>query len=83
MGFRGKRGRAELPKYIQRKLQEVVEPEIPYVQPVWTEKQGKQQKQMHFNFQVDDLPAAVEETLRLGAKKANICLTNLSEYDIL
>ncbi len=46
------------------------ETDIPYVPPVWTEKQGKQQKQMHFNFQVDDLPAAVAEAIRLGAKKA-------------
>ena len=45
------------------------EPEIPYIPPVWPEKPGKQQKQMHFNFQVDDLPFAVEEAIRLGATK--------------
>jgi len=46
------------------------ETDIPYVPPVWPEEPGKQQKQMHFNFQVDDLPAAVEEAIRLGAAKS-------------
>ena len=41
-----------------------------YVPPVWPEEPGKQQKQVHFNFQVDDLPSAVEEAIRLGAAKA-------------
>ena len=41
-----------------------------YIPPVWSEESGKQQKQMHFNFQVDDLNAAVEEAVRLGATKA-------------
>jgi predicted enzyme related to lactoylglutathione lyase len=41
-----------------------------YIPPVWPEELGKQQKQMHFNFQVDDLPSAVEEAVRLGATKA-------------
>ncbi|GHU79002.1 hypothetical protein FACS1894191_0830 [Clostridia bacterium] len=41
-----------------------------YVPPVWPEEPGKQQKQMHFNFQADDLPAAVDEAIRLGAVKA-------------
>ena len=45
------------------------ETDIPYVPPVWPEEPGKQQKQMHFNFQVDDLSAAVEEATRLGATK--------------
>ena len=40
-----------------------------YVPPVWPEEPGKQQKQMHFNYQVDDLTAAVEEAVRLGAVK--------------
>jgi predicted enzyme related to lactoylglutathione lyase len=40
-----------------------------YIAPVWPEEPGKQQKQMHFNFQVDDLSAAVEEAVRLGAIK--------------
>lgn len=48
-----------------------VEPDdIPYNPPVWPEEHGKQQKQMHFNFQVDDLPLAVEEAIRLGASKS-------------
>jgi Lactoylglutathione lyase and related lyases len=40
-----------------------------YVPPVWPEVAGKQQKQMHFNFQVDDLPSAVDEAVRAGAVK--------------
>ncbi|HCA28462.1 MAG TPA: VOC family protein [Ruminococcaceae bacterium] len=43
-----------------------------YIPPVWPEEPGKQQKQMHFNFQVDDLPSAVEEAIRLGATKAAV-----------
>jgi len=41
-----------------------------YIPPVWPEEPGKQQKQIHFNFQVDDLPASVDEALRLGATKS-------------
>jgi predicted enzyme related to lactoylglutathione lyase len=41
-----------------------------YIPPIWPEQPGKQQKQMHFNFQVDNLPAAVDEAIRLGATKA-------------
>ena len=41
-----------------------------YIPPIWPEELGKQQKRMHFNFQVDDLPAAVEEAIKLGATKA-------------
>ena len=41
-----------------------------YIPPIWPEEDGKQQKQMHFNFQVDDLPSAVEEANKLGASKA-------------
>lgn len=40
-----------------------------YVPPVWPEEPGRQQKQMHFNFQVDCLPSTVDEAIRLGAKK--------------
>lgn len=40
-----------------------------YSPPVWPELPGKQQKQMHFNFQIDDLPSAVEGAISLGAKK--------------
>jgi predicted enzyme related to lactoylglutathione lyase len=41
-----------------------------YIPPVWPEEATKQQKQMHMDFQVDDLPSAVEHAIRLGATKA-------------
>lgn len=41
-----------------------------YVRPVWPEKAGMQQKQMHFDFQVDDLAEMVEKAERLGAVRA-------------
>jgi hypothetical protein len=41
-----------------------------YAPPVWPEEPGKQQKQMHFNLQVEDLSSAVEETIKLGATQA-------------
>lgn len=41
-----------------------------YVAPVWPEQAGKQQKQMHFDFQVPDVPAAVRQAEALGAVKA-------------
>lgn len=44
--------------------------DIQYEPPVWPEEQAKQQKQMHFNFQVDDLLTSVEEAIRLGASKS-------------
>jgi hypothetical protein len=47
-----------------------METDFDYIPPVWPEEQGKQQKHMHFNFQVDDLSATVEEAIRLGARKA-------------
>jgi len=40
-----------------------------YIPPVWPEKPCKQQKQIHFNFQVNDLPTAVEEAIKLGTTK--------------
>ena len=43
-----------------------------YVPPVWPEENGKQQKQMHINFQVEDLSAAVEVAVQLGAAKAAV-----------
>ena len=46
------------------------ETDIPYVPPVWPEESGKQQKQMHLDFTVNDLPSAVNEAIRLGATKA-------------
>ena len=45
------------------------EGDFDYIPPVWPEKLGKQQKQMQFNFQVDDLFSAVDEAIRLGAIK--------------
>lgn len=41
-----------------------------YKRPVWPEEPEQQQKQMHFDFQVDDLPAAVEQAKAIGAVKA-------------
>jgi len=41
--------------------------DFPYVPPVWPEAAGEQQKQMHFNFQVDDLNSAVAEAIGYGA----------------
>ncbi|GHV05966.1 glyoxalase/bleomycin resistance/dioxygenase family protein [Clostridia bacterium] len=42
-----------------------------YVAPVWPEETSKQQKSMHLDFQVDDLPSAIIEAETLGAVKAN------------
>ena len=47
-----------------------MEADFEYVKPVWPEEIGKQQKQMHFDFQVDDLLAAVLQAEVLGACKA-------------
>jgi hypothetical protein len=47
-----------------------VEPDFEYVKPVWPEEIGKQQKQMHFGFEVDDLTTAVLQAEALGACKA-------------
>lgn len=41
-----------------------------YVPPVWPEQDGKQQKQMHFDFGVPDVPAAVRQAEALGAVQA-------------
>ena len=41
-----------------------------YVPPVWPEHAGKQQKQMHFDFQVDNVAEMVKTAESLGAKKA-------------
>ena len=43
-----------------------------YVPPVWPEEPGKQQKQMHFDFQVPDVAEAVALAESLGAKKAAV-----------
>ena len=47
-----------------------MEADFEYVKPVWPEEIGKQQKQMHFDFAVDDLHAAVLQAEALGACKA-------------
>ena len=41
-----------------------------FVPCVWPEENGKQQKQMHFDFQVPDVQAAVRQAESLGAVKA-------------
>jgi len=41
-----------------------------YVSPIWPDQLNKQQKQMHFDFQVDDVTAAVQRAEVLGAVKA-------------
>lgn len=41
-----------------------------YVRPVWPEEPGRQQKQMHCDFQVDDLAASVARAEALGAARA-------------
>ncbi|MDR0491091.1 MAG: VOC family protein [Oscillospiraceae bacterium] len=41
-----------------------------YTPPIWPEESGKQQKQMHFNFGVDDLISGVDEATKFGAIKA-------------
>ncbi len=42
-----------------------------YDRPVWPEQAFRQQKQMHFDFQVDDLPTAVMQAEAIGAVKAD------------
>ena len=41
-----------------------------YLPPVWPEQPNHQQKQMHFDFQVPDVQAAVEQAILLGARRA-------------
>ncbi len=41
-----------------------------YIKPVWPEDATHQQKQMHFDFQVDDLETAILQAQTLGAIKA-------------
>lgn len=41
-----------------------------YQPPVWPEENGCQQKQMHFDFQVDNVNEAVKKAIKLGAEKA-------------
>lgn len=46
-------------------------PEADYVPPVWPEQDGKQQKQMHLDFGVLDVAAAVKQAEALGAIRAH------------
>jgi predicted enzyme related to lactoylglutathione lyase len=41
-----------------------------YIPPVWPEENDKQQKQMHFDFQVPDVKTAVDFAISIGASKA-------------
>ncbi len=41
-----------------------------YVSPVWPEQASKQQKQMHLDFLVEDVPTFVQKAESLGAIKA-------------
>ena len=41
-----------------------------YLPPIWPEEAGRQQKQMHFDFQVPDVMSAVAYAQSLGAAKA-------------
>lgn len=41
-----------------------------YIPPVWPEKDGQQQKQMHFDFQVDDVLMMTQKAEKLGAIRA-------------
>ena len=43
-----------------------------YIKPTWPEEIDQQQKQMHFDFHVDDLPSAVIYAKSLGATLAKI-----------
>jgi len=45
--------------------------EADYARPVWPEENGKQQKQMHFDFQVDDVAEMIKKAESLGAVKAD------------
>lgn len=43
-----------------------------YLPPVWPEEPGCQQKQMHFDFQVPDVPEAVAYAKSIGARRAPV-----------
>ena len=42
-----------------------------YVPPVWPEVEGRQQKQVHFDFLVSDLNTMITKAEALGARKAD------------
>ncbi|MDR2570291.1 MAG: VOC family protein [Oscillospiraceae bacterium] len=41
-----------------------------YIPPVWPEEDGRQQKQIHLDFGVENVDIAVETAINLGAVKA-------------
>lgn len=41
-----------------------------YIRPIWPEEREKQQKQMHFDFQVDNVLEMIEKAKALGAVMA-------------
>lgn len=43
-----------------------------YIRPVWPEEPGQQQKQLHFDFQVENVKEAVERAEALGATKSKV-----------
>lgn len=47
-----------------------------YLRPIWPEINGMQQKQMHFDFQVDDVLEMVKKAEELGAMKASVQFGN-------
>lgn len=51
-----------------------------YVMPVWPEEEGRQQKQMHFDFQVERVPEAVRRAEALGAVKAGAQFGSEEEF---
>lgn len=42
-----------------------------YIPPVWPEQPGEQEKMMHLEIKVDDLPAALAFALECGAREAD------------
>jgi catechol 2,3-dioxygenase-like lactoylglutathione lyase family enzyme len=42
-----------------------------HIPPAWPEAEGKQQMMMHLDIEVEDLPAAVEHAIELGATVAD------------
>jgi hypothetical protein len=42
-----------------------------YVRPVWPSEQGRQQMQMHLDFEVSDLEQAVAHAVEIGATEAD------------
>lgn len=43
-----------------------------YIRPVWPEEAGRQQKQMHFDFQVDNVMEMVKKAENLGAARSAV-----------